>query len=227
VTVEFSAGTGPATGLFRQELAVSVRLAICSCDWFNADGKQLAEATSPARMKERSPINFNQAGTYRLFVEETDRGGKPGFRLSREVEPFIPVLSSASRPNKVEAASDGSFEIKSPPPAVNMTVHYPVRWRLATISFLGKQRHCEKKTEVSLTVKSPCRVEAGQMFHFTIVGQAEWTKTPTRKDGQHDGGAAKVVAAAAVSARRSWMADRVGNQPRASKSEEKAGEGTE
>jgi len=50
---------------------------------FNADGKQLAEADITGANEGTLTNKFNQAGTYRLFVEELKRGRQTGFRLSR------------------------------------------------------------------------------------------------------------------------------------------------
>jgi hypothetical protein len=140
---------------------------------FNADGKQLAEADIAGANEGTLTNKFNEAGTYRLFVEELNRGGEPDFVYRVEVEPFHPGFDLSLETNKVEAASDGSFELKVT--AARREYDGPITLSLAGLGddfVLENNVIAEKKTEVSLRVKSPARVEAGQMFHFTIVGQA-------------------------------------------------------
>jgi hypothetical protein len=147
------------------------------CDLFmrlyNADGKQLAEADISGANEGTLTNKFNEAGTYRLFVEELNRGGEPDFVYRVEVEPFRTGFVLNLETNRVEAASNGSFELKVT--AARLDYDGPITLSLAGLGddfVLGNNLIEEKKNETSLKVTVPARAEAGQMFHFTIVGHA-------------------------------------------------------
>ena len=148
-----------------------------SCDLFmrlfNADGKQLAEADISGANEGTLTNKFNEAGTYRLFVEELNRGGGPDFVYRIEVEPLQAGFALSLETNKVEAASDGSFDLKVT--AARREYDGPINLSLAGLGddfVLDNNVIAEKKNEAALNVKLPARVVAGQVFHFTIVGKA-------------------------------------------------------
>src|SRR5438552_7389802 len=198
---EFSAGQGQ-----RLVFSGKTRSLGSPCDLFmrlfNADGKQLAEADISGANEGTLTNKFNEAGTYRLFVEELNRGGEPDYVYRIEVEPFHAGFVLSLETNKVEASSGGSFGLKVT--AARREYDGPITLSLAGLGddfVLGNNVIAEKKNETSLKVKLPARVESGQMFHFTIVGQARVDDADYERT-RHDAGAAKVVAAAALSARR-------------------------
>ncbi len=140
---------------------------------FNAEGKQLAEADISGANEGTLTNKFNEAGTYRLFVEELNRGGAPDYAYRIEVEPFHAGFVLNLETNKVEAASDGSFELKIS--AARREFDGPIALSLAGLGedfVLTNNVIAEKKNETTLKVKLPPRVEAGQISHFTIVGHA-------------------------------------------------------
>ncbi len=140
---------------------------------FNADGKQLAEADISGANEGTLTNKFSEAGTYRLFVEELNHGGEPDFVYRIEVEPFQAGFVLSLETNKVEAASEASFELKVT--AARREYDGPINLSLEGLGddfVLENNVIPEKKNETSLKVKLPGRVEAGQMSHFTIVGQA-------------------------------------------------------
>jgi hypothetical protein len=140
---------------------------------FNADGKQLAEADISGANEGTLTNKFNETGTYRLFVEELNRGGEPDFVYRIEVEPFHAGFALSLETNKVEAASGGSFDLKVT--AARREYDGPITLSLAGLGddfVMENNVIAEKKNETSLKVKLPARAEAGQMFHFTIVGEA-------------------------------------------------------
>ncbi len=148
-----------------------------SCDLFmrlfNADGKQLAEADISGANEGTLTNKFNEAGTYRLCVEELNRGGGPDFVYRIEVEPLQAGFALSLETNKVEAASDGSFDLKVT--AARREYDGPINLSLAGLGddfVLDNNVIAEKKNEAALNVKLPARVVAGQVFHFTIVGKA-------------------------------------------------------
>ena len=147
------------------------------CDLFmrlyNTDGKQLAEADISGANEGTLTNKFNEEGTYRLFVEELNRGGEPDFVYRVGVEPFHAGFVLSLETNKVEAASEGSFELKVI--AARREYDGPIALSLGGPCddfVLENNIIAEKKNETSLKVKLPARAEAGQMVHFTIVGQA-------------------------------------------------------
>jgi hypothetical protein len=169
---EFSAGQG-------QRLVFSGRTRSLGspCDLFmrlfNADGKKLAEADISGANEGTLTNKFSEAGTYRLFVEELNRGGQPDFVYRIEVEPFHAGFSLSLETNKVEAASAGSFDLKVT--ASRREFDGPITLSLAGLDddYVSTNNVIAgKKSETSLRVKVPARVEAGQMFHFSIVGHA-------------------------------------------------------
>jgi hypothetical protein len=169
---EFSAGQGQ-----RLVFSGKTRSLGSPCDLFmrlfNADGKQLAEADISGANEGTLTNKFNEAGMYRLFVEELNRGGEPDFVYRIEVEPFHAGSVLSLETNKVEAASGASFDLKVT--AARREYDGPITLSLAGLGddfVLENNVIAEKKNETSLKVKLPARVEAGQMFHFTIVGQA-------------------------------------------------------
>ena len=140
---------------------------------FNGDGKQLAEADISGANEGTLTNKFSEAGTYRLFVEELNRGGEPDFVYRIEVEPFQPGFVLSLETNRVEAASEASFELKVT--AARREYDGPIKLSLEGLGedfVLENNVIAEKKNETSLKVKLPERFEAGQMFHFTIVGRA-------------------------------------------------------
>jgi len=169
---EFSAGQGQ-----RLVFSGKTRSLGSPCDLFmrlfNADGKQLAEADISGANEGTLTNKFNEAGTYRLFVEELNRGGEPDFVYRIEVAPFHAGFVLSLETNKVEAASGASFDLKVT--AARLEYAGPITLSLAGLGddfVLENNVIAEKKNETSLKVKLPARVEAGQMFHFTIVGRA-------------------------------------------------------
>jgi len=140
---------------------------------FNAEGKQLAEADISGANEGTLTNKFSETGRYRLFVEELNRGGAPDFVYRIEIETLQPGFVLSLETNKVEAASEGSFELKVT--AARREYDGPINLSLERLGddfVLENNVIAEKKNETSLKVKLPGRVEAGQMFHFIIVGQA-------------------------------------------------------
>src|SRR5437867_3392801 len=170
---EFSAGQGQ-----RLVFSGKARSLGSPCDLFmrlfNADGKQLAEADISGANEGTLTNKFNEAGKYRLFVEELNRGGEPDFVYRIEVEPFHAGFVLSLETNKVEAASGASFDLKVT--AARREYAGSITLSLAGLGddfVLEKNDIAEKTNETSLKVKLPARAETGQMFHFTIGGQAK------------------------------------------------------
>ena len=140
---------------------------------FNADGKQLGEADISGANEGTLTNKFSEDGTYRLLVEELNRQGGPDLLYRIQIEPFQPGFTLSVETNRVEAASNGSFEIKVT--AARREYDGPI-----TVSPVGlvddfaleNNVVAEKKTETTLKVKLPAHVEAGQLLHFNIAGKA-------------------------------------------------------
>jgi len=149
---------------------------------FDADGKKLAEGDISGANEGTLTNKFSEAGTYRLFVEELNRGGQPDFVYRIEVAPFHAGFSLSLETNKVEAASDGTFDLKVT--AGRREYDGPITLSLAGLDddFVSTNNViAEKKSETLLRVKVPARVEAGLMFHFSIVGHARVDDTDYEK----------------------------------------------
>ena len=140
---------------------------------FNADGKQLGEADISGANEGTLTNKFSEDGTYRLLVEELNRQAGPDLLYRIQIEPFQPGFTLSVETNRVEAASNGSFEIKVT--AARREYDGPI-----TVSPVGlvddfaleNNVVAEKKTETTLKVKLPAHVEAGQLLHFNIAGKA-------------------------------------------------------
>ena len=140
---------------------------------FRAEGKPLAEADISGANEGTLTNKFNQAGTYRLLVEELNRGGEPDFVYRIEIGLFRPGFTLSLETNRVVAASNDSFEIKVT--AARREYEAPITLSLVGLDddfALENNVIAEKKNETTLKVKLPARVEAGQLFHFTIAGKA-------------------------------------------------------
>ena len=169
---EFSASQGE-----RLIFAGKTRSLGSPCDLFmclfNAAGKQLAEADISGANEGTLTNKFSEAGTYRLLVEELNRGGEPDFVYRIQVEPFRAGFALDVETNRVEAASGSSFEIKVT--AARREFDGPI-----TLSVSGLGDDCilennviaEKKNQTALKVKLPASLEPGRLLHFAIAGHA-------------------------------------------------------
>src|SRR5439155_7592829 len=140
---------------------------------YSADGNQLAEADISGANEGTLTNKFNAAGSYRLLVEELNRGGGPGFVYRIAVEPFRPGFTLSVETNRLEAAADGGFEIKVT--ASRREYDGPITLRLAGLgdeAGLEDTVVAEKKNETTLKVKLPPPLEAGQLIHIRIAGKA-------------------------------------------------------
>jgi hypothetical protein len=140
---------------------------------FDAHGGQLAEADISGANEGTLTNKFSEAGTYRLLVEELNHQGGLNLAYRIEVEPFHPGFTLSLETNRVEAAGNGSFEIKVT--AARSEYEGPVTLSLAGLGddfVLENNVIAEKKNETTLKVSIPARVEPGQWFHFTITGKA-------------------------------------------------------
>ena len=89
------------------------------------------------------------------------------------MEAFQPGFTLSVETNRVEAACDGSFEIKAT--AARREYDGPIALSIIGLGddfVLENNVIAEKKNETALQVKLPARVEAGQLFHFTLAGKA-------------------------------------------------------
>jgi len=139
---------------------------------FDAGGKPLAEADISGANEGTLTNRFSAAGTYRLLVEELNRQGGPDLPYRIAIEPLQPGFTLAVGTNRVETASDGSFEIKIT--VARREYDGPITLSLAGLGddfALENNVVAEKKNETTLKVKAPANLEAGQLFHFTIVGK--------------------------------------------------------
>src|SRR5437667_2543627 len=169
---EFSAGQGQ-----RLVFSGKTRSLGSPCDLFmrlfNADGKQLGEADISGANEGTLTNKFSEDGTYRLLVEELNRQAGPDLLYRIQIEPFQPGFTLSVETNRVDAASNGSVEIKVTAARREYDGHITVSpVGLGDDFALENNVVAEKKTETTLKVKLPAHVEAGQLLHFNIAGKA-------------------------------------------------------
>jgi hypothetical protein len=147
------------------------------CDLFmqlcGADGKPLAEADISGANEGTLTNTFKDAAVCRLLVEELNRGGGPDFVYRIAIEPLPPGFTLAVETNRVEAAADGTFEIKVA--AARREYDGPIALSLdgPAIGFaLENEIIPEKKNETALKVKVPAQTPAARLIQFKIRGHA-------------------------------------------------------
>ena len=140
---------------------------------FSAGGDPLSQADISGANEGTLTNTFNEAGTYRLRVEELNRQGGPDLAYRITMEAFQPGFTLSVETNRVEAACDGSFEIKAT--VTRREYDGPIALSIIGLGddfVLENNVIAEKKSETALQVKLPARVVAGQLFRFTLAGKA-------------------------------------------------------
>jgi hypothetical protein len=147
------------------------------CDLFfqlqKADGTKLADGRVAGADEGSLTNRFQEAGAYRLVVEELTRRGGPDLDYRLHIAPFQRGFALEIETDKVEAGADGKFELKVT--ATRTEYDGPITLALVGLGdgvTLENNVIAEKKTETQLKAKLSARFAPDRITHFQVVGQA-------------------------------------------------------
>jgi len=148
------------------------------CDLYlelrKADDSLVAEANVTGVDEGTITNRFNEAGTYRLLVEELNRQGGPDFKYRLEVRPHPPGFALSVETDKFEAPARGTFDIQVE--CARREYDGPI-----TLSVIGGGSGLvlsdnvipANTNSVQMKLTLPVDVPAGRLMHFSIVGRAQ------------------------------------------------------
>ena len=152
------------------------------CDLFlrlyKADGTQLAEANVTGADEGNMTNTFTATGTYYLMVEELNLRGGPDFDYKVEITPYRAGFALNVDTNRVEAAPDGSSEIKVT--CVRRDYEGPIS---LTLTDSGKRFEITnnivpaKTNQIQLRITLPAELKPGEILNFGILGEARIGET--------------------------------------------------
>ncbi|MBM3840557.1 MAG: hypothetical protein FJ398_21865 [Verrucomicrobia bacterium] len=148
------------------------------CDLYlelrKADDSLVAEANVTGADEGAITNRFNEAGTYRLLVEELNRQGGPDFKYRLEIRPHPPGFALSVETDKFEASAGGTFDVKVE--CARREYDGPI-----TLSVLGGGSGLAlsdsvipaKTNSVQMKLALPPDLPAGRILHFVLVGRAQ------------------------------------------------------
>jgi hypothetical protein len=162
----------------RLVLAGKTRTLGSPCDLFmrlyKADQSLISEANITGTNEGTITNRFDEAGTYRLLVEELNRLGGPDLAYRIDIKPITPGFALSVDSDKFEVTAGGSVEIKVA--CLRNNYDGPITLvlnaagkglELSNNIILGKTTN-----ETPLKVTAPANLAGGRLFHFTIIGYA-------------------------------------------------------
>ena len=117
---------------------------------------------------------FAEYGTYRLLVEELNRGGGPDLKYRVDILPYSPGFTLSVETNRIEAGPGQSFEVKVT--AARREYDGPITLKLigeAQAFAVTNNVIATKTNSIQLHATVPADYVAGRLLSFGIVGEAE------------------------------------------------------